>query len=1063
MRIVAHSVDDLDTLAQDFEDTVNQQIRHVLTTSLDHISSDVDSLGYIATRWSNDAVKKQLLPKLEVILRSGALTVHKRISDKVLTAAAPAIATAPKRTLSVPFIPDPIMEHYLSEAENRLVNVGDIVWGKARDAMLEGVQAGEGINDIKDRIVASSDLAAPRAGVIARTEVNSAANFGSIQGMRALDVSAKKEWIATTDARTRQSHVDADAQQVELHEPFMVGDVPLDRPGDPNGPPEETINCLVGSTRVDYRTIRAITRRWYKGDVVTLRFASGNNLTVTPNHPVLRSDGSWISAGLLAKGDYCISSSFGRHLINEPNKQSRPSEVSEVYRSACQAQSTQRVDGRVPDFHGDGSDSEVEIIPIEGPLNFYGEPATFQEIKQLGFTFAGLAASCKRSSNSALMGISSAGIEVNRTSAPSLVGSNSTFPSLPFIEFRESNQISRATVPKGNSSLTQVPSNDRSTDAINERESKNTFSVDVALDRLVWVGWQPFAGHVYNLDTGVGWYTANGTTVRNCRCTVSFELPDEMVQDVPLVDENQTPIAASAKGDGMPWHTVKDNGECPTDKPWAVVQDDTEEVVGCHANEADANAQLAALNASEKSKKPATGGTEGFDAIAPAPVSDIAPAIDGNPSGWEGVIVVEGVPTGDGREFAPDALSWSDLPLPLRWNKEDSHGGMPHTVAVNVGRIDEIWKDGNEIKARGVFNLNEGDGKRAYDMVKDQFLRGVSVDVDDVADADMEMIWSQEDDPDADIFDLLFAMPEKIIFHHGRIRAATLCDIPAFPEAYVKITDPTPASLAASAAHVTVTDIPLVAHAAEPAWNPPVEWFNNPNLPLLCPITVTAGGRVYGHAAEFGDCHIGYGDRCVKVPMEDSHDYFMTGTVVCADGSEVAVGQITADIPHAPTYGIGSDVRSATAHYDQTDAVVADVVVGNDQHGIWVAGAIRPWAKAKGVHALRASGQVSPDWRSIGGSLRMVGLLTVNISGFQVPKPAARVASGRVVSLVAAGIPALGRGLPEATAKEIETKTLVQQLAARIGLDDKSKEDARRQRVNALAEYIHKGGDKANV
>ena len=55
------------------------------------------------------------------------------------------------------------------------------------------------------------------------------------------------------------------------------------------------------------------------------------------------------------------------------------------------------------------------------------------------------------------------------------------------------------------------------------------------------------------------------------------------------------------------------------------------------------------------------------------------------------------------------------------------------------------------------------------------------------------------------------------------------------------------------------------------------------------------------------------------------------------------------------------------------------------------------------MYALRASGQVSGDWRRIGGKLRLVGLLTVNVPGYPVPRQRALIASGLVMSLVAAG------------------------------------------------------------
>lgn len=517
---------------------------------------------------------------------------------------------------------------------------------------------------------------------------------------------------------------------------------------------------------------------------------------------------------------------------------------------------------------------------------------------------------------------------------------------------------------------------------------------------------------------------------------------------------------------------------------------------------------------------------------------------------WEGVICVEGTPTGDGREFAPDSLTWADLPIPLRWNKEDSHGGEPHTVAVNVGRIDNVWRKKDKIYGGGVFNLDEMDGQRAYQLVKDGYLSGISVDVDDVTEADMELVWPEvgpdaiDDESHFDPIAALFAAPEKVIFHKGRIRAATLCDIPAFVEARVSVVDALTASAVVVfgpvATHHTATtdgtwdgpeqekklDSPMTEAVASAAYAwldseqltdgqitksackfvhhqvnadgsvgaanltacssgigvlnggrggtsisdsdkrgvyehlaahlrdagreapdlaatvdavtasaldlkdaPPSSWFADPRLSVPTPITVLDDGRVYGHAARWGECHIGHPDVCVTPPHEDSHPYFMTGEVVCADGAHVSVGQIVTGTRHA---SLSASPTSAYEHYDNTGYAVADISVGNDQHGIWVAGAVRPWADTSHVRALRASGQLSGDWRRIGGKLRMVGLLVVNVPGFPVPRVASRVSCGQQLSLVAAGARSFDRGPDAETAEQHAMRRILDQVHSKI-------------------------------
>jgi hypothetical protein len=476
-------------------------------------------------------------------------------------------------------------------------------------------------------------------------------------------------------------------------------------------------------------------------------------------------------------------------------------------------------------------------------------------------------------------------------------------------------------------------------------------------------------------------------------------------------------------------------------------------------------------------------------------------------SKWRGVLVVEGVTTGDGREFAPNALEWDENVL-IRWQKEGAHGGQ-HDVTVTVGRADRVWRDGNQVWGEGPLDLRSADGWELARRLDEGFAGGISIDADNIAQPDIEVVWpeapdGEERDEETNALMMLFGQPEKVIFHGGRVRAATLVDIPAFVEARIALisneASVTPtvsvnesfalprhttatvdsswsvtekvgrdkphaayawandrmgmflhhevdgdtvgaANLTACAAAIArlneyrgvvpdaderavyehlaghlrdaglqpmpfkEADVVLASGSSEhEAWRPPALWFENPGLTVPVGITVTDQGRVYGHAAQWGECHVGHMDLCITPPVEDQHPYFMTGEVLCDDGSRRPVGQITVGTGHAP---LSYQARRAAEHYDNTGAAVADVAVGNDSVGIWVAGAIRPNAEQSRVHELRAAGRVSGDWRRIGGELRMVGLLGVNVAGFPL-HTRARVASGIPTSLVAAGFMSVG-------------------------------------------------------
>jgi hypothetical protein len=243
----------------------------------------------------------------------------------------------------------------------------------------------------------------------------------------------------------------------------------------------------------------------------------------------------------------------------------------------------------------------------------------------------------------------------------------------------------------------------------------------------------------------------------------------------------------------------------------------------------------------------------------------------------------------------------------------------------------------------------------------------------------------------------------------------------------------------------------VTAAAATGYVPPPADAFKDPKFTHKTSIHITdpdenGWRRVYGHAAPWGECHIGIGDQCVMVPREENHPYYQVGEVETSDGSVVPVGQIVIGGGHADT-SPATTPWLATQHYDKTSKVVADVAVGNDRHGIWLAGVIRPDADEKDVRALRASGRVSGDWRRIGGKLRMIAMLAVNAGGYPVPR--ARIASGHVLSLVAVGTGQMGINRGESYTKDDVERMVVERMEAeRLTAERKA-------RIAALANRVH--------
>lgn len=163
---------------------------------------------------------------------------------------------------------------------------------------------------------------------------------------------------------------------------------------------------------------------------------------------------------------------------------------------------------------------------------------------------------------------------------------------------------------------------------------------------------------------------------------------------------------------------------------------------------------------------------------------------------------------------------------------------------------------------------------------------------------------------------------------------------------------------------------------------PPKSWFQNPGLTRRTPLTVEPDGRVFGHIAAWGECHRDFSGReCVLAPKSrKGYEPFHLGTVYTAEGDPVRVGKIVMDTRHAD---IGLGYTAAAVHYDNTGDEIAVVRAGEDDFGVWVAGAVVPEATPGKVAKLRRS-PISGDWRRVEGNLELTAALAVNVPAFPV-------------------------------------------------------------------------------
>jgi HK97 family phage portal protein len=143
---------------------------------------------------------------------------------------------------------DPAVVRFLERRAQRFAKaVNDTTWDQLKDSLKEGIEAGESIAQLADRVESVMGVRIESsAETIARTEVIGASNGGMLEAWKQSDIVEGKVWIAAIDDRTRDSHIDAHERYADnpipLDEDFEVGGCSGPAPGQ-MGCPEEDINC----------------------------------------------------------------------------------------------------------------------------------------------------------------------------------------------------------------------------------------------------------------------------------------------------------------------------------------------------------------------------------------------------------------------------------------------------------------------------------------------------------------------------------------------------------------------------------------------------------------------------------------------------------------------------------------------------------------------------------------------------------------------------------------------------------------------------------------------------
>lgn len=309
-------------------------------------------------------------------------------------------------------------------------------------------------------------------------------------------------------------------------------------------PGESTVFVPSGGARKSgefaWGEIQAVSRRLFQGELVEFVTARGDQVRVTPNHPVLTDQG-WRPAHLLGMGDTVFRSGDGqREMGSGPQVNQRPALAKDVFDAARMAFPLVRMPLAAKDFHADRADGEVEIVYTDG---HFPTPRGADVIEVVGEDLLVGAHSGRLpfDSGSALSSLTPGRATASRRAVGTLgLGSDLFGSHLGGPELSGHRPATRFDAPADEFSLESVATySDRGLDLIGRLAGLVEADCIVELRRV------GFSGHVFNLHTREGWYSSNSHIVSNCDCGVEELPPGADLND--LFDTDRVLAATHAK------------------------------------------------------------------------------------------------------------------------------------------------------------------------------------------------------------------------------------------------------------------------------------------------------------------------------------------------------------------------------------------------------------------------------------------------------------------------------------------------------------------------------------
>ena len=343
----------------------------------------------------------------------------------------------------------------------------------------------------------------------------------------------------------------------------------------------EEVFCLPGDSKVPFADgVEKCFRRWYSGMLITLVTASGCRIRATPNHPVLTPDG-WVAVGALKEGDHVVEAADQPFFALEEYEDYPVTTMVQIFGALQENGVIESFYGRAANFHGDGTDSDVDVVNAARPLSFDWKIERFERSQQFTFSMADVAGSLlgaaffgdngvfgtakrvvrfSRQTLSALRSFlghadqgglvpaprfATCGPEVFDDDSPRhVITSREPLDALSGnVQAYQFNRVGQDDPVFGRNGrqrktggIYPIPEGG-DVDAEDWRDLRDGKALRTQTSKVVEVNRRSFSGHVFNLQTRGGWYVAQNIITHNCRCYATFlynlrDLPKDLLTEL---------------------------------------------------------------------------------------------------------------------------------------------------------------------------------------------------------------------------------------------------------------------------------------------------------------------------------------------------------------------------------------------------------------------------------------------------------------------------------------------------------------------------------------------------